>query len=61
MDHAERASRRFMFASDGGLSDGYGHDGPGVCLGDGQTETEGVPSQGGRGKALLWRVSPYLT
>ena len=22
----------------GGLSEGYGHDGPGVCLGDGQTE-----------------------
>ena len=23
---------------DGVLSEGYGHDGPGVCLGDGQTE-----------------------
>ena len=23
---------------DGGLSEGYGHDGPGVYLGDGQTE-----------------------
>ena len=23
---------------DGGLTEGYGHDGPGVCLGDGQTE-----------------------
>ena len=22
---------------DGGLTEGYGHDGPGVCLGDGQT------------------------
>ena len=22
---------------DGGLSEGYGHDWPGVCLGDGQT------------------------
>ena len=22
----------------GGLSEGYGHDGPGVCLGDGQAE-----------------------
>ena len=22
----------------GGLSEGYGHGGPGVCLGDGQTE-----------------------
>ena len=28
-------------------------DGPGVCLGDGQTEDEEVPSQGGRGEALL--------
>ena len=46
---------------DGGLSEGYGHGGPGVCLGDGQTEAEGVPSQGGRGDALLRRMSPYLT
>ena len=27
-----------MVASGGGLSEGYGHDGPGICLGDGQTE-----------------------
>ena len=27
-----------MVASGGVLSEGYGHDGPGVCLGDGQTE-----------------------
>ena len=25
-------------ASDGGFSEGHGHDGPGVCLGDSQTE-----------------------
>ena len=25
------------------LSEGYEHEGPGVCLGDGQTEAEGVP------------------
>ena len=37
------------------------HDGPGVCLGDGQTAAEWVPSQGGRGDALLRRMSPYLT
>ena len=36
-----------MVASGGVLSEGYGHDGPGVCLGDGQTEAEGVPLQGG--------------
>ena len=46
---------------DAGLSEGYAHDGPGVCLGDGQTEDEGVPSQGGRGDALLRRMPPYLT
>ena len=27
-----------MVASGGVLSDGYGYGGPGVCLGDGQTE-----------------------
>ena len=32
------AVKCFMVASDGGLSEGYGHDGPVVCLGDGQTE-----------------------
>ena len=59
--HAEVASTRFMVASDGGLSEGYGHGGPGVCLGDVQTEDEGVPSQGGRDDALFRRMSPYLT
>ena len=38
--------------------EGYGHNGPGVCLGDGQTEDEGVPSHGGRGDALLRRIPP---
>ena len=33
----------------------------GVCLGDGQTEAEGVPWQGGRGDALLLRMPPYRT
>ena len=61
LDHAEGASTRFMVASGGVLSEGYGHGGPGVCLGDGETEAEGVPSQGGRGDALLRRMSPYLT
>ena len=61
LDHAERASTRFMVASGGVLSEGYGHGGPGVCLGDGQTEAEGVPSQGGRDDALLRRMPPYLT
>ena len=42
LDHAEGASIGFMCASGGGLSEGYRHGGPGVCLGDGQTEAEGV-------------------
>ena len=50
-----------MFASGGVLSEGYGHGGPGVCLGYGQTEAEAVPSQGGRGDALLRRMPQYLT
>ena len=56
------AAACFVFASGGGLSEGYGHDGPGVCLGDGQTEAQGVPSQGGRGDAaLVYAFTPDLT
>ena len=51
----------FVFASGEVLSEGYGHGGPGVCLGDGQAEAERLPSQGGRGDALLRRMPPYLT
>ena len=40
LDHAERASTRSMVASGEVLSEGYGHCGPGVFLGDGQTEAE---------------------
>ena len=46
------ASTGFMVATGGVLSEN-GHGGPGVRLGDGKTEAEGVPSQGGRGDALL--------
>ena len=56
LEHAEGPPTRFMDASGGVLSEGYGHGGTGVCLGDGQTEAEGVPSQGGRGDALLRRM-----
>ena len=38
LDHADGASTRFMVASGGNVSEGYGHDGPGVFMGDGQTE-----------------------
>ena len=61
MDLAEGAPTGFSVASDRVLSEIYGHDGPGVCLGDGQTEAEKVPSQSGRGDALLRRLPPYLT
>ena len=56
-----RGAKCLMVASSGVLSEGYRHDGPGVCLGDGLTEAEGVPSKCGRGDALLRRVPPYLT
>ena len=59
--HVEGAAARFMVASDGVLSEGCGHDGPGVCLGDVQMEADGVPFQGRRGDALLRRMHPYLT
>ena len=36
--HAEGASTRFMVASGEGPSEGYRHGGPGVWLGDGQSE-----------------------
>ena len=61
LDHAEGASTGFMVASSGVLSKVYVHWGSGDCLGDGQTEAEVVPSQGGRGDALIWRMPPYLT
>ena len=32
----------------------------GVCLGDDQTEPEGVPSQSGRGDAMFRCIPPYL-
>ena len=37
LDHAEGALTGFMVASGGVLSEGYGYDGPGVCMGDGLT------------------------
>ena len=37
------------------------HGGLGVCLGDGQTETEKVPLPSGRGDALLRHLLPHLT
>ena len=41
---------------DGGLSEGYGHDGPGVCLGDGQTEAY-LKDMGMAGLASVWMMA----
>ena len=60
LGHAEGASPSLMVASGEAPSEVYGHGGPGVSLGDGQTGAEGVPSQGGRGDSLLRRMSPHL-
>ena len=58
LDYAEGAPTGFMVASEEVLSEGYEHGGPGVCLGDGQTEAEVAPSHGGRGDALLRLMHP---
>ena len=39
LDHVEWASTGFMVASGRILSEKYVHGGPGICLGDRQTET----------------------
>ena len=58
---AEEPPAFFEVTSGGVLSDEYGPGGSGVCLGDGQREAERVPTQDGRGDALLRRMPPYLT
>ena len=60
MEHGEGASTFFMVATVGVLSEGYGHDGIGVCLGDVQMKTDRVPTLGGRGDALLRRMPPHM-
>ena len=56
LDHAERASTRFMIASGGVLFEGYGHGGLGVCLGDGQTEAY-LKDLGMTGVASVWAMA----
>ena len=41
---------------DGGLSEGYRHDGPSVCLGDGQTEAY-LKDMGMTGLASAWAMA----
>ena len=45
---------------DGGLSEGNGHGGPGVCLGDGQTETY-LKDTGMAGLASAWTMARRRT
>ena len=42
LDRAEEPPACFVVASVGDLSEGYGHGGPGICLGNGQTKAEKV-------------------
>ena len=53
LDHAEGASTGFMVASYSVLTDGYGHGGSGVCLGDGQTKAS-LRDMGMAGLASAW-------
>ena len=61
LGHAEGASPSLMVASGEAPSEVYGHGGPGVSLGDGQTKAEEVLSQCGRGDTLFRRMPPYVT
>ena len=54
--HAEEAPTRFMVASGGVLSEGCGHDWPGVCLDDGQTEAY-LKDAGMAGLAFVWAMA----
>ena len=49
-----------MVTSGGGLSEGYGHDEPGVCLGDGQTEAY-VKDMGMTDLASAWAMARRRT
>ena len=61
-DHAEGPPAWFVFASGGDLSEGYGHDGPGVCLGDGHTEAESILAKWTRRRAApTYVILPDLT
>ena len=53
-----RGAESFVVASGESISEVYEHDWSGVCLNNGRTETEGVPSHGVCGNALIRRMSP---
>ena len=50
------ASTDFMVASGGVLSEGFGHGGPGVSLGDGETESY-LKDAGMVGLASAWLMA----
>ena len=56
LDHAQGAPTCFMVASGGVLSEGYGHVGLGVCLGDSQTESY-LKDKGMMGLASAWAMA----
>ena len=53
------ASTCLMFVSGGALSEGYRHDGSGICLGDGQTEGY-LKDTGMAGLASAWAMATRM-
>ena len=58
LEYDESPAMCFVVASNGVLSKEYGCCGPGVCLGDDQTEAGGVPSESGGSETLLLLMPP---
>ena len=56
LDHVVGPPACFMVASGGDPPEGYGHGGPGVCLGDGQTEAY-LKDIGMTGLASAWAMA----
>ena len=56
LDYAEGAATGSMIASGVVLSEGYEHDGPGVCLGDGQKEAY-LKDTDMTGQASAWTMA----
>ena len=51
-----RVAGKFVIASCGSESEGYGHEGSGVCLGDGQAEAY-LKDMGMTGLASAWAMA----
>ena len=62
LDHAERVSTGFKVASGGVLPERYGHGGPSVFLGNGQTKTRNTVAMWTRRRAVpAYAFIPDLT